>query len=267
MRIMQTNYLWFIFNDSRLALFTDADGKPALPRGPLPPVETAGMRHHIGMHDGMPCIAYSVEHMPESLSSRKQCILVELREAHGIIGEQLYTLAGSGRQLIHWDRQSQYCSVCGVKTVVATAVCKRCPGCGNEVFPPIATAVLVLLRKEDSILLVRAHNFKGPFFGLVAGYLEPGETLEQCVAREVLEETSLSIDNISYFGCQPWPYPSGLMVGFSADYREGDLVLQQSELSEGAFYTRDNLPILPPTLSLTRRMIERWRSEKSAAGI
>ena len=110
------------------------------------------------------------------------------------------------------------------------------------------------------MLLVHARNFKGSFHGLVAGFLEVGETLEQCIQREVMEETSLSINHISYFGSQPWPYPSGIMIGFFADYVSGEIKLQDDELSAGAFFSRDNLPELPSKLSIARRMIEWWKN-------
>ena len=134
----------------------------------------------------------------------------------------------------------------------------HCPKCGREVYPSISTAILVLVRKEDSLLLVHARNFKGTFNSLVAGFLETGETLEECVAREVKEETGLDVTNITYFGNQAWPYPSGLMVGFIADYAGGEIKLQEEELSSGDFYTRDNLPELPRKLSLARKMIDWW---------
>ena len=107
-------------------------------------------------------------------------------------------------------------------------------------------------------MLVHARNFRGTFYGLVAGFLEPGETLEQCVEREVREETGLKICNIRYFDSQPWPYPSGLMVGFTADYAGGNIKLQDEELSAGAFYHRDHLPELPQKLSIARRLIDHW---------
>lgn len=136
---------------------------------------------------------------------------------------------------------------------------KKCPECGYEIYPPISTAIIVLIRRgEDEVLLVHARNFRGTFYGLVAGFLEPGETLEQCVEREVREETGLSIRNIRYFDSQPWPYPSGLMVGFMADYAGGTIKLQDNELSAGAFYHRNHLPELPQKLSIARRLIDHW---------
>jgi NAD+ diphosphatase len=107
-------------------------------------------------------------------------------------------------------------------------------------------------------LLVRAKNFRRNYYGLVAGFVETGESLEECVAREVYEETGITITNIRYYGSQPWPYPMGLMVGFYADYVEGDVSLLDGELSEAAFFSRDHLPPIPEKLSMARRLIDNW---------
>ena len=135
---------------------------------------------------------------------------------------------------------------------------KQCTACGYQIFPAVSPAVIVLCRNGEELLLVHARNFRGTFYGLVAGFLETGETLEQCVAREVLEETGLTIQNITYFGNQPWPFPSQLMIGFFADYAGGELKLQDEELSAGDFFTKANLPELPRKLSLARKMIDHW---------
>ena len=162
----------------------------------------------------------------------------------------------------YWDRSNRFCPTCGTPLVQKEPIMKKCPNCGREIYPVISTAILVLVRKEDSLLLVHARNFKGTFNSLVAGFLETGETLEECVAREVKEETGLDVKNIRYFGSQPWPYPSGLMVGFIADYAGGDIHLQDDELSSGNFYTRDHLPELPRKLSLARKMIDWWIAQQ-----
>ncbi len=245
---------WFIFYRDMLLLRPSAQGEAAVPLTVTPPLPSAHAPHFAGLHLGVSCFAYAVDALPENSG----WVAVGLRAAFDVLGRPLYLLAGKGYQLLYWDTHSRFCPVCGTKTAPSTSISKRCPSCGHEQFPPISTAVLVLVQKEDSALLVRSHNFKGPNHGLVAGFLEPGETLEECVQREVREETSLSIDAIRYFGCQPWPYPSGLMVGFTADYRAGEIILQQEELSSAAFFTRDRLPTLPNPLSLARRMIDWW---------
>lgn len=112
--------------------------------------------------------------------------------------------------------------------------------------------------QNDQVLLVHANNFKGNYYGLVAGFVETGETLEQAVVREVTEETSLKIKNLKYFGSQPWPYPCGLMIGFYAEYESGEIKLQRSELGAGGWFTMDNLPLIPEKLSIARKLIDNW---------
>jgi NAD+ diphosphatase len=144
-----------------------------------------------------------------------------------------------------------------------TEISKRCTNCGKEVWPQLATAVIVRVTRggwgeASSILLVHANNFRRPYYGLVAGFVETGETLEEAVRREVREETGLEINNIRYFGSQPWPFPCGLMVGFTADYVSGDVHLQRSELSSGGWFTRDQMPPIPGKSSIARRLIDDW---------
>lgn len=136
---------------------------------------------------------------------------------------------------------------------------RRCPSCGNEIFPPIAPAIIVRVeRGDDEILMVRAHNFRSDFYGLVAGFVEPGETLEECVAREVKEETGLDITDIRYACSQPWPFPSGLMIGFVAKYAGGEIVVQQEELKDARFFRRSAMPNLPSPMSIARRLVDEW---------
>ena len=116
------------------------------------------------------------------------------------------------------------------------------------------------MHRGKEVLLVNARNFRRNFFGLVAGFVETGESLEEAVHREVMEETGLTITNLRYFGSQPWPYPSGLMVGFHADYVSGEIKLQKEELAAGQWFTKDNLPEIPEKLSIARRIIDDWLS-------
>jgi NTP pyrophosphohydrolases containing a Zn-finger, probably nucleic-acid-binding len=257
--------LWFVFHNKNLLLLLDKTAKDALPRGKERPfADPQGQDepiHDLGTHDGVPCYAYALRTLPSDVE--QQCAPTDLRSSYTVLGEPLYVIAGKGAELIHWDFQTRFCPACGAPTGKKLPISKECSACGNELFPNIAVAIIVLVRKGDKALLVRAHTFRGKNYGLVAGFLEPGETLEQCVAREVREETGLAVKNIRYFGSQPWPYPCGLMVGFTADYANGDLSLQEEELSAGAFFSRDALPDLPAKLSIARRIIDSWIEERA----
>ena len=249
---------WFVFYKDRLLLEKKEDGTLGLPCGEIPPIaikEQNTTIHIITTLEGKTCKSFSLS---APVEESEQYAMIGLRASYDYLPLSHYQAAGKAHEILHWDRNSRFCSICGTLMEQKTAIMKRCPKCGREVYPAISTAILVLVRKEDSLLLVHARNFKGTFNSLVAGFLETGETLEECVAREVKEETGLKVKNITYFGSQPWPYPSGLMVGFIADYAGGEIKLQDEELSTGAFYTRDNLPELPQKLSLARKMIDWW---------
>ena len=185
-----------------------------------------------------------------------------LRPSYYKLSRELYLKAGKCEELLYWDQNTRYCGVCGAPMKMHTEISKRCTECGKEVWPQLATAIIVLIHKKDEVLLVHARNFKSNFMGLVAGFVETGETLEEAVHREVKEETNLEITNLRYFGSQPWPYPCGLMVGFNADYVSGEIKLQKEELARGAWFSKDNLPQIPEKLSIARKLIDAWLEEK-----
>lgn len=247
---------WFIFYKDQL-LLEKKNGILSVPCEVYPPVEIkeTTTTHEITTLNDINCKAFYVD---DAIKESEQYVMMGLRASYDFIPSQQYQTAGKAYEILHWDRTNRFCSVCGTLMEQKQAIMKRCPQCEQEVYPNISTAILVLVKKKDAVLLVHARNFKGTFNGLVAGFLETGETLEECVAREVKEETGLDIRNITYFGNQPWPYPSGLMVGFIADYVSGEIKLQEEELSSGAFYRYDNLPELPRKLSLARKMIDWW---------
>lgn len=263
MKKINTTRFWYIFHNDQLLIEKTPEGGYTIPAGEEPPVgitrsmEFDGNSEHIS-------ITASTEMLSEE---NENYLFMPLRASWDYLEERLYRTAGRASQLLYWDRHSRFCPACGTGTIVSDLPnMKRCPACGYELFPKISPAILALIRKEDQVLLVHARNFRGPFNSLVAGFLEVGESLEECVAREVKEETGLDIKNITYFGSQPWPFPSGLMVGYIADYAGGEICLQDEELTDGEFYSRENLPELPRTLSLARKMIDWWVSNPASSG-
>lgn len=207
------------------------------------------------LDDGTPVSTLYID-TPVTNDARYQ--MCGLRASFYRLSEALYLKAGKCHELLYWDRNTQFCGVCGASMEMKTDISKRCTNCGKEVWPQLATAIIVLIHRGEEVLLVHARNFKGDFYGLVAGFVETGENLEEAVRREVMEETGLTIKNIRYFGSQPWPYPCGLMVGFNADYESGAVRLQREELNKGAWFTKDHLPTIPEKLSIARMILDDW---------
>lgn len=186
------------------------------------------------------------------------CEWVELRKSASLLSEQHYVAAAKARELLHWNSNSRYCQSCGAPMRRASAISKRCEKCGREIWPQISPAVIVLVKKGDEALLVHSKAFTSPFYGLVAGFVETGETLEEAVSREISEETSLEVDGIKYFASQSWPFPAQLMIGFTANYVSGDVRFADGELSSGGFFSKENLPQIPAPPSIARQMIDAW---------
>lgn len=257
---------YFIFCKTALLLQRQADGTYTIPCTEEVPVKTHPWTHIMNitpMEDGTAVKTFNIED-PTHLEILNDGLkssgydFIGLRESFYHLPVELYLKAGKCQELLYWDHNTQFCGVCGAPMKMHTDISKRCTQCGKEVWPQLATAIIVLIHKGDEVLLVHAKNFKGDFYGLVAGFVETGETLEQAVAREVMEETHLTIRNLTYFGSQPWPYPCGLMVGFMAEYESGDIHLQRSELSRGAWFRYDKLPQIPQKLSIARKIIDKW---------
>ena len=241
------------------------DGTYTIPLQEEPPTEVKPWTTILNVTplDDIEVKAYSIDSPilppPSSILPPPSYEMCPLRQSYYKLPYPLYLKAGKCAELLYWDRNTKFCGVCGGQMHFHTDISKRCEMCGKEVGPHLATAVIVLIRRGyDEILLARGRNFRSNFYGLIAGFVETGETLEEAVRREVMEETGLTIKNIRYFNSQPWPYPSGLMVGFTADYESGELHVQREELKMAGWFHRTNLPNLPEKLSIARRLIDDW---------
>ena len=257
---MKTYY--FVFCKEDLLLEKTADDAYTIPLQEEPPTEVKPWTHQMNitpMADGTPVVTYRID---EPITDNARYEMIGLRQSYYKLPRLLYLKAGKCQELLYWDQNTKYCGVCGAPMRMDTDISKKCTECGKEVWPQLATAVIVLIHKGDEVLLVRAKNFRRDFFGLVAGFVETGETLEEAVAREALEETGVTITNIRYFASQPWPYPCGLMVGFNADYVSGDIHLQKSEIAKGGWFRKNNLPDIPEKLSIARMLIDAWLEEE-----
>lgn len=255
---MEEKIYWFIFNDDRLLLEKRTDNSYTIPLNKTFPIDASSeyITYDITPLQDIPCKAISLKE-PYTEDSR-QYTYIDLRASYDVLPFELYQKAGKAFEILHWDENSQYCSRCGAPMQIKSPISKSCTKCKHEVWPVVSTAIIVRITRGEEILLVRAKNFRGTFHGLVAGFLETGETLEECVKREVMEETGLQIKNIRYFDSQPWPYPNNLMVGFTAEYESGEIELQDNELLEAGFYKYDSLPEIPRKLSMARMLIDNW---------
>ena len=254
--------LWFVFCKSDIML-EKSNGGYTIPRGnecPLPMKPWTTVHNISPMEDGEEVKTIVVDAPP---TSYPQYEMHSLRESFHLISRALYLKAGKCQEINYWDSQTKFCGICGAPMKLHTDISKRCTECGKEIWPLLATAVIVLIHKHDTdeILLLRAKNFRGDHYGLVAGFVETGETLEEAVHREVMEETGLTITNLRYFDSQPWPYPCGLMVGFTADYVSGEIHIQEEEIRNAGWFRRDNMPNIPDKMSIARRLIDTYLSE------
>jgi NAD+ diphosphatase len=220
--------------------------------------EFDGTPHFLGLLDGVPCF---LEDVPDDASGVDDGIFIDLFSLFSQINETEWFIAGRAVQIADWSRSHQYCGRCGTKTVhndIDRAM--KCPSCGLLAFPRLAPATIMLITRNEGreALLARGVRFRGPMYSALAGFVEPGESLEECVAREVKEEVGIDITNIRYVSSQPWPFPHSLMVGFRAEYAAGEIVCDPTEIIDAQWYTRDNLPPIPPGISIARKLIDAW---------
>jgi len=210
--------------------------------------------HGIGRLEGKPCYASEVH---EEVSAPTGMIFQGLRSLLGHLDEEVFLVAGRAFQCLGWDKDHQYCGKCGGRTELRLdELARSCPACGLISHPEVTPAVIVAVIRGEEILLARSHRFQGSFFSVLAGFVEAGETFERCVKREVREEVAIEVDNIRYFGSQPWPFPHSLMVGFTAEYAGGEISIDDKEISEAGWFTAETLPEVPRTGTIARRLIE-----------
>lgn len=177
--------------------------------------------------------------------------------------ESTVAAIGQAIALAEWDTTSRLCGRCGAPTRVSERERVRtCPTCAAAFRPRVAPAIIVLVEKDGEVLLARSPGFPKGMFGLVAGFVEPGETLEEAAKRETREEVGLEIDDLVYAGSQPWPIGRSLMIGFRARWTGGAVTPTDGEIEEAAFFSLDALPGLPPKVSIARKLVDQWIAER-----
>lgn len=254
---LKQDTLWLIFDKSRL-LIRFSNNIPQIP-------STKDLNEYnlkvesilyLGTMDGIPCFIGQLDTYKELPN---HIYFEEMRSLFGCIDDGYYLLAGRAMHINNWYQTHLFCGKCGLPSEnKSDELARICPSCGTIVYPTISPAIIVAVEKDDSILLARAANFKRNMYSVIAGFLEPGETLDDCVRREVKEEVGIEVKNIKYFGSESWPYPNSLMIGFTAEYAGGNLTIDKKEINDANWYKVDNLPQIPSNISISRRLIDQF---------
>jgi NAD+ diphosphatase len=242
---------WVIIQGNN-SVFEESGHGPKLLYGALPdwlvPQEPA---HFVGIWRGRPLRAINIS---SKLELEPPLVSEPFNSTDERIDIQTLTLAGLAKQILHWESQSRNCSRCGEATVsIPGSWGKRCISCKSEHYPHIHPCSIILVKRGNELLLTRKEGWPAGRYSLVAGFLDLGESLEECAIREVKEETGIDICNVRYVGSQNWPFPAQIMAGFVADYAGGEIIVEPHELEDARWFQRDALPNLP-----TRRSIARW---------
>jgi NAD+ diphosphatase len=251
---------WFIFMKDKLLAYHEA-GSVTIPL--LVDLGELGLttvqQNYLGQLDGRHC--YAVE-VAEGTIPPAGMTFEGLREVYGHLDEDLFWIAARAVQIVDWDRTHQLCGRCGAPLKTSQAErAKECSKCGLLQFPRLAPAIIVLVERGDELLLARSRHFMPGMYSVLAGFVEPGESLEEAVVREVREEVGISVKDIKYFGSQPWPFPHSLMIGFVAAYAGGKISPDDSEIEDAGWFTADRLPRIPGKISIARKLID-WFVDK-----
>jgi NAD+ diphosphatase len=257
--------LWWLFAGKELLVRVEPDGARPLADADLaalalPEAETTW----VGELEGRDCAARA---LPPGFVPPAGYALRGLRRFFGVWPGPQVLVAGVAAQLLDFEDTHRFCGRCG-KAMVPEAQerARRCPGCGFLAYPRLSPAVIVLVRRGREALLARSGRFPLPFFSTLAGFVEVGESLEETVAREIREEVGIAVEDLRYFGSQPWPFPHSLMVGFVARYAGGELRVDGEEIAEARWVSPESLPPIPPPLSIARALIDAWLAEVRGPG-
>jgi NAD+ diphosphatase len=249
------NDLWFIFCNGKL-LVKVCNEKIEIPRRK----DVKEYSHlfnkvyNIGIFNESNCLLSEIN---QDIKPSEEFEYNELRSLSAKLDKNWFEISGRALHLLSWYKNNIYCSRCGslyVDKEVERAM--LCPSCGFTVYPRISPAIIVAVVKDNMLLLASNKRFPMKFYSVLAGFVEPGETFEDCVKREVYEEVKIHVKNIKYFGSQPWPFPDSMMVGFTAEYDGGEIEVDGEEISHAEWFDAKSLPEVPKSGSISRELIE-----------
>lgn len=223
-------------------------------------VEELGFRpirkHYLGTYKGQGCYAVEVD---KSLVIPDGFVTQDIWAMFNHVEQGLFNILLRAFHVIEWDSTDQFCCACGAKTTPkSNERAKECPSCGRVSYPRISPAVIILVHQDTRVLLARSYRFKDDIYSVLAGFVDPGETLEDTIRREIQEEAGIEVKNIRYFASQPWPFPDSLMIAFTAQYANGSIKVDTSENMDIQWFEYDNLPTIPGKISIARHLIDRF---------
>jgi len=245
---------WFIYCQDKLLV--TRDGQPRLPL--VRRSSELGLEldapHYLGLWQGRPCyVAWAPGQAPPPAGY----------DWHGLYGlalgwpEALTALGGRAKQILAWEKRNRFCGACAAPMADDPKErARRCPRCGLVAYPRVSPAVIVAVRRRDKVLLGRSPRFAPGRMSVLAGFVEPGETLEQTVARELAEEVGVQVEDIRYVASQPWPFPDSLMIGFTCQWAGGEINIDGEEIVEAGWYGPGELPRIPPRSTIARQLID-----------
>jgi NAD+ diphosphatase len=248
---------WFIFQGEKLLIDTTRNQADAICTDPPEQLGiTPVFSQYLGRYGTTNCFVAEVQDLPPLPSSMQ---VKGLRALFGTVDDDLFILAGRAMQILHWHKEHRFCGkCCTAMENRETELAKICPACSFVSFPRLSPAVIMSVTRGDQILLGRAPRFPKGMYSTLAGFVEPGETLEEAVKREVREEVNIRINNITYVASQPWPFPHSIMIGFSASYMDGDIEIDDHELEDARWFSVRDLPILPSKITIARLLIDNF---------
>jgi NAD+ diphosphatase len=242
----------YLFREQALCVVPDA-GADAQAAGVAAGPRPAGAVF-LGELDGEPCFAGALENDDSPPAGTTP---VPIRQLFGALSDDDFAIAARALGLVTWDRDHRHCGRCGAPTLPSTTERVRtCSRCSHGAYPRLSPAVIVLVERDGRVLLARNARFAVPFHSTLAGFVEVGESLEQAVAREIREEVGVEVDGLHYYGSQPWPFTSSLMVAFTARWAGGELRPDGEEIVEAGWFVPDQLPRVPPPFSIARQLID-----------
>jgi NAD+ diphosphatase len=214
--------------------------------------------HLIGRHENADALAIPIAEVAEGSPYE----IIGFRALIAFFDIEIFALVGRAMHVVDWATTSKFCGRCGSLTVRSEKErCMLCLKCGLPTYPRIAPAIIVLVRRGKQALLARNAKFPGAFYSTLAGFSEIGESLEETLVREVREEVGIGVNDIRYFGSQPWPFPHSLMLGFTATWLDGEIKIDGEEIADAQWFSADALPEIPPPISIARRLIDAWVAE------